>query len=208
MDFPFASVDRYLTRVLPQRSATLAKMETLAERLDFPIIGPQVGRLLFQYARLTGARRIFELGSGFGYSAFWFSLALGRAAEIHLTDFDEENLEKARSFFGSGKLKSRLYYHAGDALRSLARTPGSFDIILNDINKENYPRVARTVPKRLRKGGLLISDNMFKSGKIFGHARDKATLGVRQYTKIVYGSSKLWTTIIPLRDGVAVSLKL
>lgn len=208
MDFSFASLDRYLTSVLPQRSATLAKMEILAERLDFPIIGPQVGRLLYQYARLTGAKRVFELGSGFGYSAFWFSLALGSDVEIHLTDFDEANLEKARSFFKSGKLKSRFYYHSGDALNSFARTSGSFDIILNDIDKESYPGVARVAPKRLRKGGLLISDNLLKSGKVFGGGRDKATLGVRKYTKIVYRSTKLWTTIVPLRDGVAVSLKL
>ncbi|MFQ5607450.1 MAG: O-methyltransferase, partial [Candidatus Zixiibacteriota bacterium] len=160
-------LDRYLSRILPEREPTLARMEALARRKDFPIIGPQVGRLLYQYARLIRARRVFELGSGFGYSAFWFSLALGARGEIHLTDSDEENLIRAGKFLRQGKLKSRYRFHLGDALESLEGVSGKFDIILNDIDKVDYPEVIEQALARLKRGGLLITDNVIWSGKVY-----------------------------------------
>ena len=208
------TLDKYLLRTIPPRSKTLTEMERYAARVDFPIIGPVAGRLLYQQALLCGAKtpkgkvRIFELGSGYGYSAFWFSLALGARAEIHLTDNDEANFERARKYFKQGRLASKFVFHAGDALESFHKARGKVDIVLNDIHKEDYPTVVKAVVPRLNKGGLLISDNLIWSGKVFGKNRDKATRCIREYTKLVYKHPKLFTTIIPIRDGVAVSVKL
>lgn len=183
-------------------------MEAYARRHDFPIIGPEVGRFLYQYAALNKARRVFELGSGYGFSAFWYSLARGANVEIHLTDFEQENLDRAREHFRAAKLKSKFRYHQGDALESFKKSKGKFDIILSDIEKTLYPEVVRLAVPRLNKGGLLISDNIIWSGDVYSGARDKATRGVKEYTRMVFEDKRLWTTIIPIRDGVAVSMKL
>jgi predicted O-methyltransferase YrrM len=201
-------LDRYLKRQTPERHPELVKMEAYAKRHDFPYIGPEVGRLLYQYAAMIKARRVFELGSGFGFSAFWYALARGANVEIHLTDFEAENLERAEEHFRNAKLKSKFRYHQGDALKSFKKSTGKFDIILSDIDKTFYPEVVRLAVPRLNKGGLLISDNVIWSGKVFSGARDKQTQGVKDYTRMVFEDKRLWTTIIPIRDGVAVSMKL
>ena len=201
-------LDAYLKRVVPASGAVLQKMERRARRLGFPIIGPLGGRLLYQQAKMVGARRVFELGSGYGYSALWFALAAGRAGEIHLTDYDERNLELAKKYFSEAKLKSSFVYHQGDALECFRATRGKFDVIYNDIDKESYPDVVRYAVPRLRRGGLLISDNLIWNGKVFGRARDAETRAIREHTKLIYEHPRLVTTIIPIRDGIAVSLKV
>ncbi len=207
-------LDKYLQNIIPTRSRTLAAMELYAKKHDFPSIGPLAGRLLFQQAYLFGVNnpkakiRVFEFGSGYGYTAYWFSLALGKRAEIHLTDDDPSNFDMAKEYFSRGKLKSKFVYHVGDALESFGKTRGKFDIVLNDIHKIDYPQVVKVVTPRLNKGGLLISDNLIWSGKVFGSNRDKDTEAVRKYTKLVYKHPKLFTTIVPIRDGVAISVKL
>ncbi len=204
----------YLQSVIPSRPKTLAAMERYAKKHNFPSIGPLAGRLLYQQAYLFGVNnskakiRVFELGSGYGYTAYWFSLALGKRAEIHLTDNDESNLDMARQYFRQGRLKSTFIYHVGDALESFGKVRSKFDIVLNDIHKTDYPAVVKTVVPRLNKGGLLISDNLVWSGKVFGRNRDKATKSVREYTRLCYAHPKLFTTIIPIRDGVGISVKL
>ncbi len=208
------ALDKYLLKITPPRPKTLEEMERYAKKHDFPYIGPVAGRLLYQQALLHATNnskaktKIFELGSGYGYSAYWFSIALGAKAEIHLTDNDESNLELARKYFKQGRLKSKFVYHAGDALESFSKTRGKFDIVLSDIHKKDYPTVVKAVVPRLNKGGLLISDNLIWSGKVFGKNRDSATASIRKYTKLVYTHPKLFTTIIPIRDGVAISIKL
>lgn len=201
-------LDRYLKRQTPARHPEMVKMEAYAKRHDFPFIGPEVGRILYQSAALNKARRVFELGSGYGYSAFWFALARGANIEINLTDFETENLDRAKEHFRAAKLKSKFRYHQGDALDSLKKSSGKFDIILNDIHKIHYPAVAKAAVPKLNTGGLLISDNIIWSGKVYSGARDKETQGVKEYTRKVFEDKRLWTTILPIRDGVAVSLRL
>jgi len=204
----YPQITRYLLRVTPARQGVLKRLETEARRADFPIIGPLAGRLLYQLALLTRARRVFELGSGFGYSALWFAMALGKSGEIQLTDRDPKNRERALANFRSARIATRVKYHIGDALEPLARSRGAFDIILNDIDKDRYPLVVDLALRKLRVGGLLITDNLLWDGKVFRAGGDKTTRGVKEYTRLVYANPRFFTTIIPIRDGVAVSMKL
>ncbi|MFQ6008445.1 MAG: O-methyltransferase [Candidatus Zixiibacteriota bacterium] len=203
----FGKIHRYLLRVTPERPAILKEMEAYAAEHNFPIIGPLVGRFLFQLAILTKARRIMELGSGFGYSAFWFSLATGSRGQITLTDTDRENKRKALDYFKRAGLKSHFDFKVGEALRTLRRTDGPFDIILNDINKEDYPKTIDLVADRLRKGGLFISDNLIWSGRICDRRPDKATQAILEFTHRLYEDSRFFTTIMPIRDGLAVAVR-
>ena len=183
-------------------------MESIGKERGFPIIGPLVGRLLCQLAQLTRASRIFELGSGYGYSAVWFSKGMAPEGKIISTDGSPENAQMARQFFDRAGIATRVDFRVGDALTLLDEEPGPFDIILNDIDKHEYPQAfAKAVPK-LRQGGLLITDNVLWHGLVVSGDQQASTLGILKFNELAYQSSEVYTTIIPLRDGVAVSLKL
>lgn len=208
LDIVHRDVEAYLTRVAAHGDPILEEMERLADERDFPIIGPLVGRLLCQWALALGAKRVLELGSGYGYSAYWFARGLGPGGQVICTERSADNVAKARDFFRRAGLLDRARFETGDALEILDRLPGDFDIILNDVDKVLYPTVFRKALPRIRKGGLLISDNIIWGGTVVHEAKDDATRAIQEYTRLVYGSPDLSTTIIPLRDGVAVSLKL
>lgn len=208
MNILHPDITEYLLSVAPERDTVLQEMEDFAEAHDFPIIGPLCGRLLYSYATMINARRVLELGSGYGYSAFWFAKAMGPGGRIICTDSDEENASRAKGYFRKGRIADRIDYRVGNALELIDEVEGEFDIILNDIDKQDYPRVPRKAYPLLRKGGLLITDNVLWSGRIFNSKPDRRTAGILTYNRLVCASTRFFTTIVPLRDGVAVSIKL
>src|SRR6059036_1391050 len=177
-------------------------MERLADRRRFPIVGPLVGRLLYVLARSIGARDVFECGSGFGYSAYWFARALPTEGRVVLTEGSPENCASARGFLGRAGLQERIVIEQGDAVEILRRYPGPFDIIFCDIDKRDYPRVYPLLKPRLRMGGMFVCDNLLWSGRVVGADQDEDTRGVRELTRLLYADPDLHTTILPLRDGV------
>ncbi len=204
----YQGLDDYLLKVTPEREPVLKEMEELAKQKNFPIIGPLVGRFLYQLATLTNARRILELGSGYGYSAFWFARAIGARGHIFCTEGSEENTRMARDFFKRGKIKTKIEYRIGDALKLAAKIPGKFDIILNDIDKWEYPAVIPFAEKRLKKDGVLVTDNLLWSAQILDENPDKDTAGILEYTQKLYVSKNFFTTILPIRDGISFSIRL
>jgi len=208
MEIINTAIENYLKGLLPERDNVLQLMEAYGHEKDFPIIGPLVGRLLFQLASLTQAKKVFELGSGFGYSAIWFSKGMQPDSKIICTDGSQQNADMARGFFKQTGIERVVDFRVGDALSLLDQEPGPFDIILNDIDKHEYPQAfVRAVPK-LRKGGLLITDNVIWSGKVVSGDRDPDTKGILKFNQLAYQSTEVLTVIIPLRDGVAVSMKV
>lgn len=201
-------INAYLEHLIPDRDDVLQEMERLAKKKNFPIVGPLVGRLLAQLTLLTKAERILELGSGFGYSAYWFARSVGKNGKIICTDGDPRNRDRALESLKRGGISMRVDFRVGNALEIIDELDGQFDIILNDIDKEDYPEAFHRAVPRLKKGGLLITDNVIWSGRIVENNPDKSTLAILEYNKLIYESPELWTTIIPLRDGVSVSLKL
>ncbi len=208
MDILSNGIESYLNDVIPERDSVLTAMEKYAAQNNFPIVGPLVGRLLYVLTYATKAKRVLELGSGFGYSAYWFAKAIGNDGIVLCTDNNPENEEKAKAYFKRGRMTNRMQFHTGDALSIFDITEGEFDIIFNDVDKELYPKVFRKAVPRLKKGGLLISDNALWNGKVLDNIPDAATAGVLTYTRLAYSSRELFNTIIPLRDGVIVSVKL
>ena len=152
MEIINSDIDNYLRSLIPQRDPVLEEMERIGKEKGFPIIGPLVGRLLCQLALLTQARRIFELGSGFGYSAVWFSKGIQPGGRIICTDGSNENSRQAVEFFERAGIGDLVEYRVGDALSLLELEPGPFDIILNDIDKHEYPEAFNKALPRLRKG--------------------------------------------------------
>lgn len=203
-----AKVENYLHGATPERPPVLREMEDYARERKFPIIGPLVGRLLYQMTLAIKARKILELGSGFGYSAYWFSLAARSKGVITMIDGDRANKRLAFDFFKRAGLQSQFDYHVGDALKTAGRLPGPYDIILNDIDKQEYPRTIDLAASRLKKGGLFITDNIIWSGRVCDKKRDDTTQAIVEFTRSLYQDSRFFTTVLPLRDGVSLSIRL
>ena len=203
-------VDEYLYSMLPARDEVLAEMEAEATANDVPIVGPAVGRLLHQLATMIQAKSVFEMGSAIGYSTIWWARAVGENGRVHYTDGDRKKSDKARGYFERAGVAARISVHTGDALELLSEQKELFDIIFNDIDKHDYPRVLRLVGPRLRKGGLFITDNTLWSGKAARPASpdDVNTQGVQEFNRLVYASKKIYPVLIPMRDGVTVCQKL
>jgi caffeoyl-CoA O-methyltransferase len=202
------AVEKYIYGILPARDAVIAEMEKQAAAEDIPIIGPAVARMLYLLAQISGVKRIFEMGSAIGYSTIWLARAAGPKAEIYYTDGDPKNAERATQFFKRAGVERRIRVMTGDALDLLGRVRGKFDMIFIDVNKEQYPAALKKAAPRLKRGGLLITDNTLWSGRVAREADSDATRGVQQFNKAVYSSKELFPVMIPLRDGVTICRKL
>lgn len=210
MSLCLPGLDDYLLSMLPERNSVLRKMEAVARERRIPIVGPAVGRLLAQYVRLMPARRIFELGSAIGYSTLWLAEAAGPEGRVFFTDGSEENARIASAYFAEAGLSGRITVLTGDALTLLDQTPGEFDLIFNDVDKEGYPAVFERALPRLRPGGLFISDNVLWRGRLrLPESEDDAeTAAIRAFNAALYASPDVETVLLPLRDGVAVARKI
>ena len=212
-------VDEYLYGILPQRDQVLAEIEQQAKQRKIPIVGPAVGRLLYQLARMINAKTVFEMGSAVGYSTIWWARAVGAGGRVVYTDGDRKNAAEAKKYFERAGVADRIDVRVGDALEILSeQKKASYDVIFNDVDKQDYPRVFRLVPDRVRKGGLFITDNVLWSGRVARAASGQngsdpelstpATKGIVEFNRLLYASKDFFTTMLPLRDGVAVSLRI
>ena len=157
---------------------------------------------------LTNAKTVFEMGSAIGYSTIWWARAVGEQGRVTYTDGDSRNAEQARKYFERAGVADRITLRVGDALEILSEQKQEFDIIFNDVDKEDYPRVLRLAPARLRKRGLFITDNVLWSGKVADKkASDARTRAILEFNHLLYDSDDLFTTILPIRDGVAIAMK-
>jgi caffeoyl-CoA O-methyltransferase len=206
-DITYAPVEKYMYALLPKRDAVLREMEAHARRNNVPIIGPAVARVLALLVRISGAERIFEMGSAIGYSTIWLARAAGRGAEVHYTDGNPENARRAQGSFRRAGISSRIRVHVGDALKSLDGTAGKFDVIFIDVDKHQYPAALRKALPRLKRGGLLMTDNVLWSGRVAKRAADRNTRAIQKFNRAIYSSKELYPVIIPLRDGVAICRK-
>ncbi len=200
----------YLDGLVPPRPPEMQAMEDHADKIGFPIIGPASGYLCYQVARMIGAKRIFELGSGFGYSTAWFAKAVleNGGGEVYHVVWGEDLSQQARKHLAVLGYESIVRYHVGEAVQTLRQASGLFDLIFNDIDKEGYANSLPVIAEKLRPGGVLIVDNMLWHGRVFD-ARDQsaATRGVRGLTELLVHSPDWIATLNPVRDGVMVAYK-
>jgi predicted O-methyltransferase YrrM len=201
-------VEDYLYSLLPPRDEVLAEMEAAAAKRDIPIVGPAVARVLHQLALILGAKNIFEMGSAIGYSTIWWARAVGETGRVIYTDGSRKNANEARGYFERGGVAGRINIKVGDALELLSEQKQEFDIIFCDVDKEDYPRAFRVALPRVRKGGLFIADNALWSGKVTQKIPSEAsTKGIIEFNHLIYSSPEFFTTILPIRDGLAVAVK-
>ena len=202
-------VEEYLYKLLPGRDAVITEMEAYAAENRIPIIGPAVARMLALFVQVSGAKRIFEMGSAIGYSTIWLAQAAGAKGKVIYTDGDPEKARRAKEYFRRAGVAKRIDVRVGIAQELLKKAPGKFDLIFNDVDKHQYPDALRAALPKLRRGGLFITDNTLWSGKAARPAApdDVNTLGVQEFNRLVYASKELYPVLIPLRDGVTVCRK-
>jgi caffeoyl-CoA O-methyltransferase len=201
-------VENYLYSLLPRRDPVLTEIEAEASKRNIPIVGPAVARVLHQLALITGAKSIFEMGSAIGYSTIWWARAVGDDGRVIYTDGDRMNADEARGYFERAGVAGRITIKVGDALELLSEQKQEFDIIFCDVDKEDYPRAFRLALPRLRKGGLFVADNVLWSGKVAQkNPTEVSTKAIVEFNGLLYASPDLFTTVLPIRDGIAVAYK-
>lgn len=203
-----APIEDYLYSLLPPRDEVLAEMENEAAKRDIPIVGPAVARVLHQLALIAGTKTVFELGSAIGYSTIWWARAVGAGGRVVYTDGDRKKADEARGYFERAGVADKITIKVGDALEFLSEEKQQYDIIFCDLDKEDYPRALKLALPRVKKGGLLVADNVLWSGKVAqADPTEASTKAIQEFNRLLYGSGDLFTTILPIRDGVAVAIK-
>jgi predicted O-methyltransferase YrrM len=210
LDLVHKTVAAHLDALVPDRPAEMVAMEAHAREVGFPIIGPAAGHFCYLIARLIGARSVYELGSGFGYSTAWFARAVREngGGVVHHVVWDEDLSARARAHLNALGLGDVVRFTVGEAVAALDREEGPFDLIFNDIDKAGYPGALDAVETKLRPGGVMITDNALWSGRIFDtDDQSDATVGVRTITERLTRTRGWTTTLVPIRDGLLVARK-
>lgn len=215
MDIVDPRIETYMaSRLARFDEPVLLEMEALARERRFPIVGRNVGVTLEVLARAVGARRVAELGSGFGYSAYWFARAVGPDGEVHCTDGDPENERAAAEHLARAGLVDRIRYHVGDAVDELGRLEPPFDVVYNDVDKDGYPAAWRAAREVVRVGGLYVCDNVLWYGRVTGEEpliddwEGTTTEAVLEHNRLVAEDERYVSTIVPTRDGVLVAVRI
>ena len=213
MDIVDPRIETYMEERLRRfDEPVLLEMEAYGEEHGFPLVGRNVGVTLEVLARCVGARRIMELGSGFGYSGYWHARAVGPEGEVHLTDGDPANAERGRDYLERAGLADRIAYHVGDAVTEMGKLDGDFDVVFCDIDKDGYPDAWRAASDRLRVGGLYVCDNVLWYGRVAVEdpedARPHYTEAVVEHNRLVADDERYVSTIVPTRDGVLVATRI
>ena len=177
---------------------------------DFPLIGQTSGRWLELLARSIQAQRVFEFGSGFGFSALYFARAVGETGEVIGSEFTPEVHAHFARLYGDDPIAQRIDIRVGDAVEIFNATQGTFDVVLIDIDKEGYVDALQAAIPRVRQGGLILADNVLWGGRTASEAEegDTATAALRAFNSTLYADSRLQTSILPTGDGLSVSLVL
>jgi predicted O-methyltransferase YrrM len=208
--FMIQEAHTYLDHLVPPRHPELQAMEAYAREHKFPIIGPAAGQFCYLTARLVGARRVFEMGSGYGYSTAWFARAVqenGGGTVFHVV-WDDDLSKRARGHLSVLGFDGTIEYRVSEATKALRETEGPFDVIFVDIDKHGYPEAFEVAGRKLRAGGVLIADNVLWSGRIFdSKERNKNAEGIRELTRRATTDAAWISSIVPIRDGLLVAYK-
>lgn len=206
------AIENYLHSLLQHTDhPALIEMEALAQKNNFPIIGRLVGVFLESQAKMINAERVFEFGSGYGYSAYWFAKAVGPTGRVICTDADFLNQEQAEQYLSAADLWDRIDFRAGMAQEIFAKTEGFFDICYNDVDKGDYPTVWRMAKDRIRPGGLYIADNVLWRGRVAVENHTDIfpgwTEAIMEHNELIFNDPEFDAFINPTRDGVIVARK-
>lgn len=200
-------LEDYVESLLPPRDGVLRRLEDEAAATRIPAIGPAVGQLLALLLRASGARDVVELGAAIGYSTIW--LARGCSGEVVTTELDHERAERARGHLAEAGLAGRVQVLEEDGIAYLEREERQVDAVFNDLltsfpDERTVERCFAAALRRLRPGGLLLTDNALRRGEVVD-PRSAGARAVVRWNALIAGEPRLESVIVPLRDGVSIA---
>src|SRR5207253_3734082 len=204
----YDEIDNYMDGLANRGDAALVTVEKQGLKGGWPIVGAAEGSLLHILARSLRAKRILELGTAIGYSGTWLARALPNGGELVTVEHNPETAAIARKNLEKTGVGSKVKILVGNAGEILKDVKGPFDFIFNDIDKAGYPAVLDPCIERLRIGGLLVTDNVLWRGEVARKDRSKETQAIRTYNERLAKDPRMIASIVPLRDGVSVALKV
>lgn len=206
-------VERYLAQLNRQSDPVLDAMARSGAERDLPLVDAEVGALLRVLAAAAGATRMLEIGTAIGYSSIWLAGALPPTGTLITMELNPDRAREAREHIAEAGLADRVMVMVGDAQRLVAKVAGPFDLIFQDGDKRLYAPMLDRLVDLLRPGGLLITDNVLWDGEVVpGFIESPArsaeeTRAIAVYNERLNGHPLLRTATVPLRDGVAISVK-
>ncbi len=196
-------IEEYIYKLSVPEDPIILEMEKLGHKTGFPIVDRIVGRFLFLITKLKNPGLIVEIGSGFGYSAYWFAKALSNG-KVVLTDFSKENIELAKKFFEKGNLIDRAEFHVGDGME-IAQGIKGIDILFLDHQKTKYLEAVKRLEDNLNDGALIIADNTLWHGKVVEENPDRQTKAILEFNEYMFNNERFFSSLIPVRDGILLS---
>lgn len=173
------------------------------------ISGTYQGRLLSMISKIINPKKILEIGTFTGYSTLCLAEGLDKNGQIHTVDINEELYDLQRKYFKKSSFNNNITQHLGNALEIIPKLDHDFDLIFLDADKINYPKYLDVLIVRLKKGGVLLSDNVLWDGKVLNEIsqKDKSTKAILEYNKMLKNRTDMDSVILPIRDGITISIK-
>ncbi len=199
-------IEEYLYKLANVEDKILLKMEDLGHKLNFPIVDRLVGRYIYLLTKIKQPKLIVEIGSGFGYSGYWFAKAL-TDGKVVLTDYKEQNIELAKRFFKEGKLLDKAEFRVGNGVE-IAKEYKNIDILFLDHEKKKYKETVEILIPNLNKNAVIIADNTLWHGKVIEKNLDSTTQAIKNFNEYMFNNPNFFSTLIPLRDGILTALRL
>ena len=205
-------LSEYVSGQFAEEGEVLAELRSEIGRRGLPEIhiSAEVGRLLQVLLTAVGAERVLEVGTLGGYSALWMARALPANGRLVTLEIDPERADLAREFIDRAGLGAVVEVRVGDARALMAEMVEAkvepYDAVFIDADKESYVEYLERSLQLVRPGGLILADNAFRDGRVLDDDPDEATRGVLDYNRRVAEDDRLISTILPVRDGVAVSV--
>ena len=204
------SVKTYLSELALKETPLLDALESCAIERGFPLVGRESGRTMRLLSNMIEAKRVFEFGSGFGYSAYFFAQSVGADGEVHGSEIERWAIDSHRLLYSGSPLASRIQIHQGDAFDVFAALPGHFDVVFLDLEKVDYSRALEVALPRLRIGGLLMADNVLWGGKtaLDPLEGDESTAALQAFNQQIHQRDDVESVILPVGDGLSISRKI
>jgi len=212
MHFISEKLDEYVVKHSEDEPALLKALtrETYQKILQPRMLsGHYQGRVLSVLSKLIRPKVILEIGTYTGYSALCLAEGLDQKGVLHTIDINEELLDFQRSYFDKSDYGSQIFQHLGPAVDIIPTLDNSFDLVFMDADKPNYINYFNQIIDKLNPGGVILSDNVLWSGKVIEalDPNDLSTKIVLDYNKLLKEDPRLETVLLPIRDGLTVSIR-
>ena len=193
----------YLKNLSVEEDPVVLEMEKYAQEKDFPIIGREGGRLLCLLTRLKNPGLVVEIGSGFGYSAYWFAKGL-KKGKVVLIDYQQRNIQTAKKFFKKAGLLDKAEFRVGDGVE-IGKEYSNIDILFLDLEKVRYMEAIQSLEKNLSPDGVVIADNVLFQGKVIFEPENKKAKILNRFNRYMFES--YFSIILPIKDGIFIGVK-